>query len=210
MMMTDTIPIFGIQRHRIGTDGAGIRTLIGTAGCPLRCKYCLNPHSWNGKAIVHEYSPDALYEIVKIDNLYFLTSGGGITFGGGEPLLHMAQIAKFRALCPPEWTIYAETSLYTSESTLALAAKTFDRFIVDIKTTEPTSYYAYTSRCVDVPLQHLKKLCDLADPSRITVRIPSIPGYTTPNMQLQSIQQIAALGIRDIDTFAYTVKQSCE
>lgn len=209
-MMTDTIPVIGILRHRSGTDGTGIRTLIGTAGCPLRCKYCLNPHSWNGKAVIHEYSPDALYEMVKIDNLYFRTSGGGITFGGGEPLLHMTQIAKFRTLCPPEWTVYVETSLYTSASTLALAAKTFDHFIVDIKTTDPTSYYAYTSKHLDVPLQNLKKLCNLVDPARITVRIPHIPGYTDSNMQLQSIHQISALGIQNIDTFSYTVKQSCD
>mgnify|MGYP002509183870 CR=1 FL=1 len=30
-----------------GTDGQGVTTLVGAYGCPLQCRYCLNPHAWN-------------------------------------------------------------------------------------------------------------------------------------------------------------------
>ena len=36
-------PIFAISRLRMGTDGSGITTLVTFMGCPLQCKYCLNP-----------------------------------------------------------------------------------------------------------------------------------------------------------------------
>ena len=50
----DKMDIIGISRHRIQSDGSGIRTLVGFHGCPLRCKYCLNSQcfSKDGKLTV--------------------------------------------------------------------------------------------------------------------------------------------------------------
>ena len=38
--------IFNIQRFSIH-DGPGIRTVVFFKGCPLRCRWCSNPESWN-------------------------------------------------------------------------------------------------------------------------------------------------------------------
>ena len=35
------VAVIGISRHRLGTDGKGVTTLVALHGCPLRCKYCL-------------------------------------------------------------------------------------------------------------------------------------------------------------------------
>ncbi len=35
--------LIAINRLRIGTDGHGITTLVAFHGCPLHCRYCLNP-----------------------------------------------------------------------------------------------------------------------------------------------------------------------
>lgn len=40
-----TAPVAAIARHRLTTDGQGVTTLVAFAGCPLRCRYCLNPHT---------------------------------------------------------------------------------------------------------------------------------------------------------------------
>ncbi|MCB6973223.1 carboxypeptidase-like regulatory domain-containing protein [Butyricimonas sp. DFI.6.44] len=40
-----TPKVIGIERHRLQTDGEGVSTLVAFHGCPLRCRYCLNPQS---------------------------------------------------------------------------------------------------------------------------------------------------------------------
>lgn len=37
--------VFDVQRYSIH-DGPGIRTVVFLKGCPLRCKWCSNPESW--------------------------------------------------------------------------------------------------------------------------------------------------------------------
>lgn len=197
------IPIIGIDRLRMGTDGTGIRTLIGTYGCPLRCKYCLNPQSWNGLTKPKPYTAQQLYDKVRIDNIYFQSTTGGITIGGGEPLLYISGIEEFAALCPKEWSLWTETSLNVAPELVASAAKIFDHFIVDIKTTNAALYKAYTGNELDQAFRNLLYLKDTVGTNSISVRIPQIPGYVDSHQQEQSVVQIASLGFEDIDTFTY-------
>ena len=81
-------PFIGINRHRLVTDGKGVTTLVAFSGCPLRCKYCLNDQCHDPERTVATLSPQQLIDQVMVDNLYFLATGGGICFGGGEPLLY--------------------------------------------------------------------------------------------------------------------------
>lgn len=80
--------IMGISRLRMGTDGIGITTLVTFYGCPLNCVYCLNPQCRDKNTVRAEYSPVELMKIIKIDDIYFRMTDGGVTFGGGEPLLY--------------------------------------------------------------------------------------------------------------------------
>ena len=97
-------PIFAISRLRMGTDGSGITTLITFMGCPLKCKYCLNQkchepiYETDGKTLrkgIMMLTPQELYDIVKVDNIYFQSTGGGICFGGGETTLKKDFIDEF-------------------------------------------------------------------------------------------------------------------
>ena len=89
------LPVVEILRYRVGTDGTGIRTLIIVEGCPLRCRHCINPETWDGTETIKEYSLEELYDEIKIDDIYFQATNGGITFGGGEPVLYAEFIANF-------------------------------------------------------------------------------------------------------------------
>ena len=85
--MTKMSDIMAISRLRMGTDGKGVRTLVGFYGCPLNCKYCANHYCHQSETVRADYTPEELLEVLSIDEPYFLMTGGGVTFGGGEPLL---------------------------------------------------------------------------------------------------------------------------
>ena len=84
--------ILGISRLRIGTDGNGITTLVAFHGCPLCCHYCLNPSCLDSEAKVRQLTPGDVMEELKKDELYYVATKGGVTFGGGEPLLNSSFI----------------------------------------------------------------------------------------------------------------------
>ena len=79
------VPLIGIARQRLTIDGEGVTTLVAFHGCPLRCKYCLNPTSLQPDGVWERYDCNQLYEEVRKDELYFLASCGGVAFGRGEP-----------------------------------------------------------------------------------------------------------------------------
>jgi len=68
-------------------DGPGSRFIIFFAGCPLRCKFCHNPDTWDmskGKL----YDTDTLIKEALSCRFYW-GKKGGITVSGGEPLFQL-------------------------------------------------------------------------------------------------------------------------
>ena len=125
--------IFAIGRHRMETDGDGIRSLVVFAGCPLRCKYCINPYTWDNSKTAVVYTPEMLLQKVSVDSVYFQATKGGITFGGGEPLLHARFISDFIDIAPDSWNHIVETSLSVPFENIAALADKIETFVVDIK-----------------------------------------------------------------------------
>ena len=114
-------------------------------GCPLRCAYCFNPFTWDDSLKPKKYSIDELYDEVKLDNLYFLATGGGLVFGGGEPLLYSDFIKEFiKKYAKTGWKFTLETSLSVKKESLENIIHCIDYFIVDTKDMDKTRYELYT------------------------------------------------------------------
>lgn len=197
-------PLLAIARLRMETDGDGVTTLIAGAGCPLKCRYCLN------KDLLSE-APESvtaqeLYGRVKIDDLYFLATGGGVTFGGGESLLHADFISRFRSVCGDDWKIYAETSLCVPAESIKLAASCVDGFIVDVKTWDPDIYLAYTGHTCGRMKENLSLLLSLVPADRIRVRIPLIPDFNDAGDQRATAFAVGKLGIKKTELFDYVIR----
>lgn len=64
------VPLIGISRFRLSTDGEGITSLVAFQGCPLRCSYCLNKECWEPADHFKHYTPKELYDEVKKDYLF--------------------------------------------------------------------------------------------------------------------------------------------
>ncbi len=65
-------------------DGPGIRMVVFTRGCKLRCLYCHNPETWDrvGATII---TSEEIQKLALKNKSYY--KNGGVTFSGGEPLL---------------------------------------------------------------------------------------------------------------------------
>lgn len=201
--MEHTAPVIAVSRLRMKVDGPGVTTLVCFHGCPLRCHWCLNPFSFAPETRRTQMTAQQLYEQVRLDELYFLATGGGVTFGGGEPLLYPHFLRDFRKECGGEWHLCAETSLSVPWENVALAADCIDYFYVDCKDTDPAIYRRYTGQDNALMLENLEKLLALVGPERLTVRVPLIPDFNTPEDQQRSRMKLEAMGIQNFDLFTY-------
>ncbi len=184
----------------------GVTTLAAFHGCPLRCKYCLNHRCLEPPEGLPCYTPPQLYDKVSIDNLYFIATGGGVCFGGGEPLLRVDFITEFKLLCGKSWNLTAETSLQVPREAVEKAADVIGDFIVDIKESNPGTYRAYTGGDAELSLSNLSLLLSRVGPEHITVRVPLIPDYNDAAATDRTAQRLADMGITRIDRFTYRVQ----
>ena len=77
-------------------DGPGLRFVVFTQGCPMRCKYCHNPDTWEvGKGT--QMSPEEIVAQLERNRPFY--KNGGITVTGGEPLLQSDFMLALFALC---------------------------------------------------------------------------------------------------------------
>lgn len=206
--MNDKAHIIGICRHRLMTDGEGVTTLVAFHGCPLRCKYCLNPQSLVKSERFPTHDASSLYNETRIDQLYFIATGGGVTFGGGEPCLQADIITQFRNLCGKEWLLSLETSLNVDPQQFALLIPIIDHFIVDIKDMNPDIYQRYTGRDNKNVIANLQQLIDNNRQDDTIIRVPLIPQFNTTTDQEKSQTQLKAMGFNRFDIFTYTTKNA--
>ncbi len=193
------------SRLRMGTDGIGITTLVSGAGCPLSCRWCINKRLLQEAPVTHVTAAELL-EQVKVDDLYFRATGGGITFGGGESLLHAAFIRRFREICPPEWRIRVETSLAVPAEQVKTVLDAVDEYIVDCKDMDPEICRSYTGKDNSLMRENLRILLDAVGPERIIVRVPLIPEYNTKEDQARSAEMLRSMGFTKLDLFDYVIR----
>ncbi len=197
--------IMAISRLRMGTDGKGITTLVGFYGCPLKCKYCANDYCHKFGTVRADYTAEELIKVLSVDEPYFLMSGGGVTFGGGEPLMQAGFIHEVCDKMNPKWRKTIETSLYAPWEDVALLVDDIDFWYVDVKDINKDIYKQYTGQDNDIVIENLKRLIKSIPVEKICVRVPLIPGFNTLESQQKEVDYILkeiAPGIM-VDMFEY-------
>ena len=186
--------VFDIQRFSIH-DGPGIRTLIFFKGCSLNCQWCANPEgispekeqrirggaeaiSWWGE----EYTVEELFKIACRDKVFYKSSGGGVTLGGGDPMLQNEQAVALLTLCKENGLNTAiETAGNYPWQYLENAAPWCDTIHFDVKGWDPgtckSCIGADNARIID-NLQKLNAWIGAAEQKpTLVVRIPLVPEY---------------------------------
>ena len=201
-----TAPFIAINRHRLTTDGEGVTTLVGFHGCPLHCEYCLNAQCLQADGVWCRLTPGELYSEVEIDDLYFVATGGGICFGGGEPLLRSDFIKAFAEIMNPEWKLIIETSLNVPLENVKAIASLVQMWYVDIKDMNPDIYKAYGCKENKQVISNLQWLAANGYADKVIIRLPLIPEYNTDEDRQQSQQQLEKMGFTNFDKFNYIVR----
>lgn len=195
--------IIGINRHRMGTDGKGISTLITFYGCPLNCKYCLNPQCKSESTPCTYIEPNDLVNLLMVDDIYFKSTVGGIVFGGGEPLLNAEYIKEVCDLVPLQWKIRIETSLNVKWDKIELLLPYIDQWIIDIKDSNTEIYKNYTDVDNLKVYDNVLRLSHKTGKEKLLIRIPKIPNYNTEKDIQESVKLYSNLG--NIDVFKYRI-----
>lgn len=171
-------------------DGPGIRFVIFTAGCPLRCLYCANPdcrHMDNGKKV----TVDELMEEVQKYITYMQASGGGITVSGGEPLYQPHFVAEIFRRCKALGIHTAlDTSGYCDLHLAKPVLELADLVLLDIKSFDPHLYKQVTSVDLEPTLAIAHYLNQINKPAWI--RFVLVPGLTDSAQNIEGLADFVA------------------
>ncbi len=157
-------------------DGPGIRFVVFTSGCPLRCVYCHNPdaRAMHGGRL---RTAGDLVEEVESYAPFLKITGGGLTVSGGEPLLQPAFV---EAIFAGARELGVHTALDTSGF---LGKRASDRLLqltdltlLDIKSFDPATYRSVTGVSLRPTLDFARRLADRGRPAWI--RFVLVPGVT--------------------------------
>ena len=158
-------------------DGPGLRFVIFTQGCPLKCKYCQNRDTWFIKN-TNKFSVNELLEKIDRYKNYIIPSGGGVTISGGEPLLHVNfLIHLFTELKKKNIHTAIDTSgMFNLTDNIKKLINLTDLFLLDIKCINDDICKDLTGFSNKKELEFAKYLSSIDKP--MWIRQVLIPGYT--------------------------------
>ncbi len=147
-------------------DGPGIRYVVFTQGCLLRCQFCHNADTWEigtGKQMPVSEIIDDLQSCLP----FIEASGGGITVSGGEPLLQISFLIELFKECKKlgihtaidtSGGCYSSSSLFQSQLKELMAYT--DLVLLDLKHMDKEKHKKLTGLTNEHILQFAKYLSD--------------------------------------------------
>jgi pyruvate formate lyase activating enzyme len=159
-------------------DGPGIRFVIFTQGCLLRCLYCHNPDTRETGGGTEVTPAELITEILKYRS-YMQFSGGGVTISGGEPLLQPEFVKEVFRRCQ-ELQIHTalDTSGFPDLTTAKPVLEFVDLVLLDIKSFDPKTYLHLTGVPIEPTLRFAEYLRDINKPTWIRfVLVPNLTDY---------------------------------
>lgn len=189
-------------------DGPGTRYIVFTAGCPLHCKFCHNPDTWNMAGGKKMSPADLLADAVK-DRAYW-GKKGGITVSGGEPLAQLDFLLDFFTLAKKE---NVNTCIDTSGGPFSDQGEWFEKFqklmevtdllLMDIKHIDPTEHKELTGLDNDNIIKMFRYLDKIKKP--IWIRHVLVPGVSDKDEYLERTRDfIRSLGnVQRVEVLPY-------
>jgi pyruvate formate lyase activating enzyme len=168
----------GMRIERLHCDACGKCALV----CPTGAL----------EVIGARWTPEALLDELLKDRVFYETSGGGVTFSGGEPMMQVDFLSQLLPRCKASGLHVAlDTCAALPWERYEKVLPWIDLVLLDLKLVDDERHRLATGISNNEALANARRLA--ANGTRMWVRTPIIPGYT------QDEENIAAIGkfIRD-------------
>ncbi|MCL2221113.1 MAG: glycyl-radical enzyme activating protein [Oscillospiraceae bacterium] len=202
---SDPPPVFLSEKCISCSACAGLcraREIDGVPDASI-CKRCMRccDVCYAGALIrpLRKMTASELWKLLSVDKPYFDSSGGGITFSGGECMLQADFLAEIVNIC-------LENKVHTAIDTAGhvpyewLKMVSPDLFLYDIKASSPLRHKELTGVDGILVWENLRRLTE--DGFELIVRVPCVPGAN-----LDELPEIGArlreLGIEKIELLPY-------
>jgi pyruvate formate lyase activating enzyme len=152
-----------------------------------------------------EYSTCELVDILKSDTDYYRKSGGGVTFSGGEPLLHVTYLTEvLRALKRADIHIAIQTcGFFDIDSFRNYLLPYIDLVYFDLKLIDPSAHRDFTGVDNGLILANFSTLAKKLG-ERLVPRIPLVPEITATAQNLSGIDRfLQKCGYDSCDVLPY-------
>lgn len=134
-------------------------------------------------------SADEVFAEVKKDQIFYETSGGGVTISGGEPLFQPEFTAEILKSCHKNNIHTAiETSGFADEKALFQVIAYCDLILFDIKETDDTLHKRYTGVSLQPILENLKRINEMKIP--LIIRAPIIPSLNDRKAHFDQLNEL--------------------
>lgn len=168
-------------------DGEGVRFVVFMQGCPLRCKCCHNPDTWEF-GVGKKFTAEQVFQKVIRYKEYF-GNDGGITLSGGEPLMQSKFATQLFCLCKQNGinTCLDTSGCKIDKSTKELLNHT-DRVLLDVKYTNQEDYLENATMEYSALLEFL----NLLDKKNVktTVRQVIIPSVNDDEQNVLNLKRL--------------------
>lgn len=170
------------------------------------CGLCVNACPEDAlKVVGRDMSVDEVLAEVEKDRPFYRKSGGGITVGGGEPLLQYRFTA---ALLEAAHGAYLHTALETCGHApwehFEPVLKHVDLLHIDLKHMDPVRHRELTGQSNEQILANLRKIPSVKSPQEVIVRCPVIPGCNDSIENIREMAEfLAGLGYKQIELMPY-------
>jgi pyruvate formate lyase activating enzyme len=129
------------------------------------------------------YSTAELLNIIERERVHIDQSGGGVTFSGGEPLMHPEFLLEMLKACGQKGLHRTvDTSGFANTKTLLELAKHTDLFLYDLKMMDAVEHKKWTGVDNRLILKNLRILAESG--ANINIRIPLIKNVNTDEQEM--------------------------
>lgn len=169
-------------------DGDGVRCAVFFCGCPLRCVYCHNPDTWHQSG--NEMSAEKLANKLVRYKPYFKTDGG-VTFSGGEPLLHASYINEVASILKEKDVNYMLDTSGCVDLTddVKTALTNAQGILLDLKFYNAEKFEKYCKGDFDKLLTFIGYCKEIN--VRITLRTVIVPGINDSEEEIEKYAEFA-------------------